>query len=435
MAGGRNEEKFTKMTAPTILMIAPFPPLPDSGGGIAIFGDLCELKRRGVTIDLICFRANRPAEILQQLSPFCRCLTLIEGPPARGVNLFFDTILSQRPLVVARHNSAQMRQAIIEQLAANTYDVVLVEFSFMFQYFLQPGIVWASPKKPLLILDHLVVTPKVYEYFSQIEEQLWLKGFRRLEIIRLKKYLQQVWTTADKHLFVGEEDLAYVRQKFPSLNSDKLIYRPTGLILERYPLANPAQAEPDTIGFFGAFNWAANVDAVHYFVRDILPLIQLRRPQVKFLLAGRSAPPSIQALASHPAIEFMGEVEDMFSLARRVAVMVAPLRIGAGTRLKILEALAWGKPVVATSIGVEGIEFTPGKELLVADQSELFAQTVVKLLADPLKQRHLAQAGRQRVESMYTVQRSVDRLLEALGVVITTSEFTPVSPDVTNRGD
>lgn len=419
------------MTAPTMLMVAPFPPLPDSGGGIAIFGDLCELKRRGVVIDLICFRANRSPEVLQQLNSFCRRLILIEGPPLRSINVLFDTILRQRPLVVARHNSAQMRQAIVEQLAANAYDIVLVEFSFMFQYFLLPEMALVSPSKPLLALDHLVVTPKVYDYFLQVARQPWLKWFRRWEIIRLKKYLQQVLLTANKHLFVGQEDLAYIRQEFPEISSDKLIYRPTGLILERYPLADPAQTEPNTIGFFGAFNWTANVDAVHYFVRDILPLIQLRRPQVKFLLAGRSAPPSIRALASHPAIEFMGEVDDMFNLARRVAVMVVPLRIGAGTRLKILEALAWGKPVVSTSIGAEGIEFTPGEELLVADQPDLFAQTVVELLADPLKQRHLAQAGRRRVETMYTAQRSVDRLLDGLGIEMATPEFSGIA----GRGD
>ncbi|GAB4411459.1 MAG: glycosyltransferase family 4 protein [Anaerolineae bacterium] len=407
-----------------MLMVAPFPPLPDSGGGIAIFGDLCELKWRGVTIDLVCFRANRSPEVLRRLNSFCRRLILVEGPPLRGTNVLLNTILRQCPLVVARHHSAQMRQAITEQLAANVYDVVLVEFSFMFQYFLPPELVLASPQKPLLALDHLVVTPKVYDYFLQVARQPWLKWFRRWEIIRLKKYLQQVLLTADKHLFVGQEDLAYIRQEFPEISSDKLIYRPTGLILERYPLADPAQTEPNTIGFFGAFNWTANVDAVHYFVRDILPLIQLRQPQVKFLLAGRSAPPSIRALASHPAIEFMGEVDDMFNLARRVAVMVVPLRIGAGTRLKILEALAWGKPVVSTSIGAEGIEFTPGEELLVADQPELFAQTVVELLSDPLKQRHLAQAGRRRVETMYTAQRSVDRLLEVLGIAMPTPEFS-----------
>jgi glycosyltransferase involved in cell wall biosynthesis len=121
-------------------------------------------------------------------------------------------------------------------------------------------------------------------------------------------------------------------------------------------------------------------------------------------------------LADHPAIEFVGKVEDMFSLAQRVAVIVVPLRIGAGTRLKILEAMAWGKPIVATSIGVEGIEQVVGQDLLVADEPETFAHAVVTLLNDPLQQMRLAQAGRRRVELSYTAQRSVDRLQQALPI-------------------
>ncbi|MCK6624181.1 MAG: glycosyltransferase family 4 protein [Anaerolineae bacterium] len=415
----------------TLLLITPTPPLPDSGGGISIFGTLSELKRRGAVIDLVCFRADRSSEKLEPLRHLCRRLVLIEGLGNWSAELMIKALLWQRPMVVVRHHSRVMQQAINHQLGTYTYKLVLVEFSFMFQYLMQPELTFAQGQKPQLVLEHRVVTPKVYQYFSEVAPNPIVKWFRRYEIQRLKAYLRAVLSTADQHLFVGQEDLAYIRQEFPEISSDKLIYRPTGLILERYPQADPAQTEPNTIGFFGAFNWTANVDAVHYFVRDILPLIQLRLPQVKFLLAGRSAPPSIRALASHPAIEFMGEVDDMFSLARRVAVMVVPLRVGAGTRLKILEALAWGKPVVSTSIGAEGIEFTPGEELLVADQPDLFAQTVIELLADPLKQRHLAQAGRRRVETMYTAQRSVDRLLAELGIEMATPEFS----GITGRGD
>jgi glycosyltransferase involved in cell wall biosynthesis len=403
------------MSSQTLLMIAPYPPTPDTGAGIAIFGDLTELKRRGVVVDLVCFRSHRPLETLHEIKQLCRQFILVEGPPAWSLKTPWLTLL-QQPLVVVRHRSLPMQQAIAAQLASHPYDVVLVEFSFMFQYLLRPDLIFTQDKQPLLVVDHLVVTPKVYQYFHQVAPTPLAKLFRQYEIPRLKKYLQKVLLTADKHLFVGQEDLAYVQNQFPGLPNEKLIYRPIGLLLERYPLADPAQAEPFTLGFFGAFDWAANVDAVHYFVREILPLIQAQMPQVKFVLAGRAGPASVRALADHPAIEFVGKVEDMFSLAQRVAVIVVPLRIGAGTRLKILEAMAWGKPIVATSIGVEGIEQVVGQDLLVADEPETFAHAVVTLLNDPLQQMRLAQAGRRRVELSYTAQRSVDRLQQALPI-------------------
>jgi glycosyltransferase involved in cell wall biosynthesis len=219
----------------------------------------------------------------------------------------------------------------------------------------------------------------------------------------------------DKHLFFGQEDLDYISaQNSDLIDQEKLIYRPTGLILERYPLADPAQVEPYTVGFFGAFDWEANVDAVSYFVEDILPLIQAELPQIKFVLAGRAAPSQVRELAQYPSVEFLGRVEDMFSVAQRVAAIVVPLRIGAGTRLKILEAMAWGKPIVTTSIGVEGVEHVNGEDLIVADTADLFAKATIALLDDPAQQGRLAQAARQRVELFYSTQCSVDRLQAAM---------------------
>ncbi len=402
------------MSGQTVLMIAPFPPLPDNGGGIVIFNDLQELKRRGVIVDLICFRSGRSPESLSVLKQFCRHFFSVDGPPPWSIKILVNAVWQQSPLVVARHKSTPMEKVISRQLATNSYDSVLVEFSFMFQYLLESGITITQGKRSLLVLDHHVVTPKVYSYFSQITSNPLLKLLRHFEIERLKRYLHAVLMAADKHLFLGLEDLAYVQEQFPQLDSQKLVYRPAGLLLDRYPPADPAQVEPCTIGFFASFDWSANVDAVHYFVEEIFPQIQAQIQPVKFILAGRAAPPSIKNLTNHPAIEFMGEVDDMFRLAQRVAVMVVPLRIGGGTRLKILEAMAWGKPIVTTSIGVEGIEHLPGQELWVADEPQPFAQAVVSLLRDPDQQHQLAQASRRRVELSYTVQRSVDQLQQVL---------------------
>lgn len=397
-----------------VLMIAPTPPLPDSGAGVANFGTLYELQRRRIAVDLVCFSGHRPAESLQRLRSLVRDCVFVAGPPPWSIATLFKNRGWQQPLVVARHQNAQMQAAIATKLATNPYEAVLVEFSFMLPYLLAPQVAFASNRRPLWLVEHHVVTPRVYEYFSEVDPHRWKKLYRRLEIGRLKKYLQMVLRAADKHLLMGQEDLAYLQQEFPDLVAGKLAYRPVGLILDRYPLLDPAAAEPAAIGFFGAFGWAANGDAVHYFVDEILPRLQMHRPDLKFVLAGRAAPPSIRALADHPAIEFAGEVDDLARLARRVSVLVAPLRIGGGTRLKILEALAWGKPVVATSVGVEGIEHLPGEELLVADEPEAFAQAILALLNDSAQQRCLAQAGRRRIESTYTVQHSVDRLLEAV---------------------
>ncbi len=213
-------------------MIAPLPPVPDSGGGIAIFSDLHELKQRDVVVDLICFQSERTLESIQWLESVCRRLILVEGPPPWSAGIMLVALLRQQPMIVARHKTSQMSLAITKQLATHSYDVVLVEFSFMFQYLMQPDLVYAGPKPPLLVIDHHVVTPKVYQYFSRVERNPLLRLFRRYESPRLKRYLKEVLTTGDKHLFLGQEDLDYIQaQNFGFVEDDKLIYRPTGLLL------------------------------------------------------------------------------------------------------------------------------------------------------------------------------------------------------------
>jgi glycosyltransferase involved in cell wall biosynthesis len=323
-------------------------------------------------------------------------------------------------MIVARHQTSPMRLAITKQIVAEVYDVILVEFSFMCQYLMQPGLLLDDPDRPLIAVDHHVVGPKVYQYLYDVERDPLVRLFRRFEIPRLKKYLHQVLMFGDKHLFLGQEDLDYIRTQISDANwAKKLVYRPTGLLLERYPLSDPAQAEPYTIGFFGSFDWEANIDAVFYFVEEILPLIRQQLPQVRFVVAGRAAPNRIRNLGSQGSIEFVGEVDNMFSVVQRLTMIAVPLRVGAGTRLKILEAMAWGKPIVATSVGVEGIEYIAGEEIILADTADSFAEATAALLNDPASQYRLARAGRCRIEMHYTAQCSVDQLQKALAIPLT----------------
>ncbi|RME69600.1 MAG: glycosyltransferase [Chloroflexi bacterium] len=401
------------MARPTMLVIAPFAPLPDSGGGIAIYGDLQELTRRGIDVDVICYRSQRTSEELTRLETVCRRLVVVDGPPAWSPQVMFSSVMKRSPLVVARHFSSLMHITIQHQLATENYNVILTEFSFMFQFLFSYSRL--SPR-PVLAVDHHVVTPKVYEYFSEVERNPALALLRRIETPRLKHYLKRVLLAGDRHLFLGMEDLEYIKTHIDdSLDEEKLCYRPTGLLLDRYPLAEPDEEEPHTIGFFGAFDWEANVDAVSYFVKTIWPRLRQKCPTARFVIAGRSAPGNIRALGTYPGVEFIGAVDDMFAVVKRLAVVVVPLRIGAGTRLKILEAMAWGKPIVTTSVGVEGVEHQNGEDVLVADEPEAFADAVIALLNNPDRRRQLGLAGRRRVEQVYSAQSSVNRLIQAIG--------------------
>lgn len=177
------------------------------------------------------------------------------------------------------------------------------------------------------------------------------------------------------------------------------------------------QPEPDTLIYPGALSYDANLDAARYFLADILPLIRAQRPQTTLRITGRTTPEQRAALPTLEGVELTGYVNDVRALIARSAVEVVPLRQGGGTRLKILEALALGTPVVSTSKGIEGLDLEPGRHFLVADTPHDFATATLKLLADPDLCRRLSEAGRQAVAEHYdwnVLTPRLNTLLETL---------------------
>ena len=131
MLGGENEEKCIEMSTQKLLVIAPSPPLANSGGGIAIFGDLYELTQRGIEVDLVCFLGGYSSEQVQSLHILCCNLVLVEGPPAYSLKTVLKALWWQQPMVVVHHESPQMKASITKLLSQNEYAAILVEFSFM----------------------------------------------------------------------------------------------------------------------------------------------------------------------------------------------------------------------------------------------------------------------------------------------------------------
>src|SRR5262249_35918041 len=154
-----------------------------------------------------------------------------------------------------------------------------------------------------------------------------------------------------------------------------------------------AAVEPGTILFFGAINYYPNTEGLLFFLDEVFPRIQEQYPAVRLLIVGQLPPPSIAARASEDVV-VTGLVDDVRPYLERAAVVIAPLRIGGGTRLKIVEAMAMGKPVVATSLGAEGLDVVDGEDILLADTPEDFAGQVVRALGDAALARRLGEAAR-----------------------------------------
>jgi glycosyltransferase involved in cell wall biosynthesis len=184
---------------------------------------------------------------------------------------------------------------------------------------------------------------------------------------------------------------------------------PNGVNVAQFQPA-PVAPEADQLLFFGANNYFPNHDALIYFIDEILPLIVQRRPNVKLSIVGPGAQPAVLARQSRH-VEIVGFVDDVMPHLDRASVVVVPLRIGGGTRLKIVEAMAKSKAIVSTRIGAEGIDVTHGQNALLADSPADFADQVVRALTQPELAQKLGEQARILAEERYAWTAVVGELV------------------------
>jgi glycosyltransferase involved in cell wall biosynthesis len=165
--------------------------------------------------------------------------------------------------------------------------------------------------------------------------------------------------------------------------------------------------------FVGSMDWLPNQDGVEHFVNRIWPEIREKRPNAAFQVVGRNPPPRVRRLGQAPGVEVVGAVPDVRPYLAEAAVVVVPLLVGGGTRIKIFEAMAVEKAVVSTSLGAEGLELTPGEHIMLADTPSEFAEAVCGLLENADHRARLASAARRLVTANYSVE-TIARQFDAI---------------------
>lgn len=227
-----------------------------------------------------------------------------------------------------------------------------------------------------------------------------------------QRYLQNLLRDFDACTVVSARERQLVQRCAPP--SLPIVVLPNGAdVADR---VSPREPEPDTLIYPGALSYDANYDAMRYFIGAIWPLIRQDRPEARLRITGHATAEQRASLAAD-GVELTGYVADVRSLIARTWAEVVPLRIGGGTRLKVLEALAIGTPVVSTAKGVEGLELQPARHALVADDPEAFARATTRLLADPALRQDLARSGQQLVRERYawpSIGNDLHRLIDSV---------------------
>ncbi len=293
---------------------------------------------------------------------------------------------SPEPWFVSYYNSATMESCLAE-LMSRPFDVILIEHSFMARFlpFLRPDV----PK----VLDmHNVHT---FMAWRRAQEK---SGGQKDDVVkefeRTQSFERMVCSACQLCLCCSDQDAEAARH---FLNIEHLKVIPNGVDTAMMT-SGEAPVTPGYLLFTGMMNYEPNREAVRYFVREILPLIRAEVPYATFHIAGANPSPEVKALAGD-SVHVHGSVPDMRPYFHQASIVVVPLLHGGGTRLKILDAAACGKPIVSTSVGAAGLNFVDGRDLLLADSAPRFAQTVVRLLSNPDRQAELSRWARRAAEA------------------------------------
>ena len=320
-------------------------------------------------------------------------------------------LATRQPDMALRLASARYAGRLVEWLDRESFDVVHIGGIEMAPYL---DIVKSARPRSMAIFDDLNCEHLLQQraFLTDLRAPARWPGaaYSLLQWRRLRRYEAQVCRHADHVLAVSDADAVALRGLVPGLDVTVV---PNGVDARAYvpevPDAEPRLPE-NALVFTGTMGFRPNVDAVLWFTRQVLPLVRARVPDVRFFVVGQQPHRRLDGLRSHPAVVVTGWVEDVHPYIAQAAVFVAPLRIGGGTRLKLLEAMAMRKAVVATRLGAEGYPLRDGRELLLADTPADFASATVALLHDSEQRAQLGLAARAFVEEYYDWRVIVPRV-------------------------
>lgn len=381
--------------APRILYIAPAQPYPlNTGMARRGFHLLRGYASVGVT-RMVCF--GDEGESQEELRQYCEDIhTIPKSAISRrthgsGWRARLEMMGTLDPTLVSRFESPQMG-AIVERLA-DWPDLVHVAKLWMV-----PNVArLLHRKRPLaatiLDLDDVETVVQRRALTANRADRWHRRAFERYDLIRLWWYQRRALQTFDRVFVCSDQDRQQLGQK-------NVLVIPNGATVPDSPL--PDDTDDRTLLYTCNLSYQPNVDGLLFLVNDVLPLVRREIPDVSLLVAGSGPSQQVLDLQRDPRIQVVGSPPSLEPFYRQATVAVVSLRVGGGTRLRILEALALGRPVVSTSIGCEGLSVTAGEHLLVADDAEGLARSCVTLLRDRPLRRRLAAQGRELVKQQYS---------------------------------
>jgi len=381
-------------TSLNILFFSATVPYPAIDGGRIrvsnLLYHLCKIHK----VTFLCFVASQSDEKgLQYLRDIGAEVIGVKWNYSSPFTNFFLLKSAFKPITIAKYYSRRMQKILNSLLKSRNFDILHFEMLHTGQYLQNLKL----DQQIKTILDQQNIDSVIWHRLAQTE----LSYFRRIAFYwqyrSFLKYETYLCKRFDRCLCVSEEDMKSLIEICPDISAEVI---PNGVDPDYFTPSEIAEDENQLV-FTGSMDWQPNEDAVLFFCQHIFPIIKSELPHIRFFIVGSNPTGRVLDLRNIEGVNVTGLVDDVRPYIAESAVYVVPLRIGGGTRLKILQALAMKKAIVSTSVGYEGLDLEPDRDLIVSDEPGDFAARVIQLLRDKEMRKNLGENGRNLILRKY----------------------------------
>ncbi len=389
-----------------ILQLTNKPPAPpNDGSSIAMYNMAQGFIDNGVDLTLLTintkkhFKPDNAVDAVFKEKSHYRSVYRDTDVSITGalMNLFSD-----RSYFASRFYFKEFEETLISVLKEKEFDIVQLESIFMGEYI---PVIRKHSKAKISVRTHNI-EHMIWSRMIGNQKNPAKKKYLSIQNTRLKLFEYTVLKSADAIIPITTVDQTY----FEGWGIQKPFFSsPTGLLLEKYKVDHSKDL-PQSVFHFGSMDWMPNEEAVLWFAQNVWEKVVKEVPGAKFYIVGRGISPRVEDLGI-PGVVVVGKTESPEKVYHSYSLMVVPLLSGSGMRIKLIEGMAYGKAIVSTSIGAEGIQVTNGKDCLLADQAGDFAKEVIALLKDESKRKTLETEARVFAEKNYDNKMLVKELL------------------------
>ena len=358
---------------------------------------LARVLAQRADVSLLAFDDHLPfsAELISAFEKMYKQVVAIPRDSAYTVTKVLRGLLGKTPLPVLNYTTSPMKRALENFLSQEDFDIIQVESIHLMSYL---PIVRKARKRPVVVCDWHNVESELMQRYSQREPGRLRRAYASRTARLMSEFEKRALRDFDAHITVSQRDAERLRTISPDA---RIFVIENGVDIDFYSDLGANDESLRRLVFVGSMDYHANIDAAVNFAREVWPQVRERQPKLIFTIVGKDPAPEVRGLAQIHGIEVTGTVDDVRPFYRDASVAVVPLKVGGGSRLKILEAMAAGVPVVSTTLGAEGLEVHHDENILIADTNEQLVAAITSVIENKTRRDHLSAAGRALVSSRY----------------------------------